>query len=145
MLVEQYRMHQQIMQWSSDAMYAGKLVANEGNSKHSVQDLVVLDPEQGETEFTEIMNGNPLLLIDTAGAMMYEDIDEGIYSTVYTDGDGGLMLFEGYCEMFEEQGVSMRLIDCTYCDIPYSLITEIMRELEEATNYRLHLFSEDFE
>lgn len=70
---------------------------------------------------------------------MYEDIDEGIYSTVYTDGDGGLVLFEGYCEMFEEQGVSMRLIDCTYCDIPYSLMTEIMRELEEATN------SEDFE
>ena len=70
---------------------------------------------------------------------MYEDIEEGIYSAVYTDGDGGLMLFEGYCEMFEEQGVSMRLIDCTYCDMPYSLMATIMQELEEANN------SEDFE
>jgi len=70
---------------------------------------------------------------------MYEDIDGGIYSTFYTDGDGGLMLFEGYCEMFEEQGVSMRLIDCTYCDIPYSIINAIMQELKEANN------SEDFE
>lgn len=70
---------------------------------------------------------------------MYEDIEEGIYKTVYTDGDGGLMLFEGYCEMFEEQGVSMRLIDCTYCDISYSLMATIMQELEEANN------SEDFE
>tara|TARA_S200002703_G_scaffold142821_1_gene135409 strand:- start:166 stop:465 length:300 start_codon:yes stop_codon:yes gene_type:complete len=69
---------------------------------------------------------------------MYEDIEEGIYKTVYTDGDGGLMLFEGHCEMFEEQGVSMRLIDCTYCDIPYSLMTKIMQELEKANN------SEDF-
>ena len=68
---------------------------------------------------------------------MYED-EQGIYKTIYTDGDGGLMLFEGYCEMFEEQGVSMRLIDCTYCDIPYSLMTTIMQELEEANN------SEDF-
>jgi len=70
---------------------------------------------------------------------MYEDIEEGIYKTVYTDGDGGLMLFEGYCETFEEQGVSMRLIDCTYCDISYGLMATIMQELEEANN------SEDFE
>jgi len=65
---------------------------------------------------------------------MFEDIAEGIYSTVYTDGDGGIMLFEGSCEMFEEQGVSVRLIDCTFCDIPYSLIVHIMQELEEANN-----------
>ena len=81
------------MQWSSDAMYAGKLVANEGNCKHSVQDLVVLDPEQGETEFTEIMNGNPLLLIDTAGAMMYEDIDEdSLHESKFNVGECDLVL-----------------------------------------------------
>lgn len=65
---------------------------------------------------------------------MCTDTEKEAYSIVYTDGDGGLMLFEGYCEMFEEQGVSMRLIDCTYCDIPYSLMTTIMQELEEANN-----------
>jgi len=69
--------------------------------------------------------------------LMYGD-EDGIYKTIYMDGDGGLMLFEGYCEMFEEQGVSMRLIGCTYCDISYSLMTKIMQELEEANN------SEDF-
>ena len=69
---------------------------------------------------------------------MYED-EQGIYKTIYTDGDGGLMLFEGHCEMFGEQGVCMRLVDCTYCDISYSLMTKIMQELEKANN------SEDFE
>jgi len=72
MLVEQYRMHHQIMQWSSDAMYSGKLVANQANSQHSVKDLL---PQEME-DHTEIVNGNPLLLIDTAGALMYEGIDE---------------------------------------------------------------------
>tara|TARA_R100000231_G_scaffold95407_1_gene71573 strand:- start:1015 stop:1317 length:303 start_codon:yes stop_codon:yes gene_type:complete len=62
------------------------------------------------------------------------DIGEGIYSTFYTDGDGGLMLFEGYCETFEEQGVSVRLIDCNYCDISYSQMATIMQQLEEANN-----------
>ena len=70
---------------------------------------------------------------------MFGDEEAGIYNIAYTDGDGGLMLFEGYCETFEEQGVSMRLIDCTYCDISYSLMATIMQELEEANN------SEDFE
>jgi hypothetical protein len=66
---------------------------------------------------------------------MYEDKEiGGIYSTVYTDGDGGLMLFEGYCGMFAEHGVAVHFIHCTYCDIPYSIMNAIMRELEEANN-----------
>ena len=69
---------------------------------------------------------------------MYEDKEIlGIFSTVYTDGDGGLMLFEGYCETFSLHGVSVRFIDCTYCDITFDTMQEIMKELKDA-NLRLY-------
>jgi hypothetical protein len=70
---------------------------------------------------------------------MFGDEEAGIYNIAYTDGDGGLMLFEGYCETFEERGVAVHLVECKYCDISYSLMIALMQQLEEATN------SEDFE
>lgn len=39
MLVEQYRMNSQIMQWSSNSMYDSKLVAHPSVATHSVADL----------------------------------------------------------------------------------------------------------
>jgi hypothetical protein len=68
---------------------------------------------------------------------MYEDREIlGVFSTVYTDGDGGLMLFGGYSETFSLYGVSVRFIDCTYCDITFDTMQEIMKELKDA-NLRL--------
>lgn len=69
---------------------------------------------------------------------MYEDREIlGVFSTVYTDGDGGLMIFGGYSETFSLYGVSVRFIDCTYCDITFDTMQEIMKELKDA-NLRLY-------
>ena len=40
MLVEQYRMNQAIMAWSSDALYEGRLVAHPTVRDHTVIDLI---------------------------------------------------------------------------------------------------------
>lgn len=68
MLDEQYRMNQKIMEWSNKAMYNGNLKAHEDVKYRLMTDIYQNNPE-------EILN-NPLLLIDTAGALMYEGIDE---------------------------------------------------------------------
>ncbi len=62
----------------------------------------------------------------------FEDEYSGTYNAVYTDGDGGAMLFEGYSEIFDEQGITVRLLGCTYCDITYDEIHDIVQELKEA-------------
>ena len=64
----------------------------------------------------------------------FEDVDSGTYNAVYTDGDDGVMLFEGYSEIFSEHGASVRLLDCNYCDIPFDHMHDIMQELKEANN-----------
>ena len=62
----------------------------------------------------------------------FEDEYRGTYNAVYTDGDGGVMLFEGYSEIFDEQGITVRLLGCTYCDITYDEMHDIVQELKEA-------------
>ena len=41
MLTVQYRMHQSIMQWSSDELYGGALTAHSSVADHSLSDLKV--------------------------------------------------------------------------------------------------------
>ena len=43
MLVEQYRMNSAIMQWSSQQMYQGRLVAHQSVSDRVLGDLVAVD------------------------------------------------------------------------------------------------------
>jgi superfamily I DNA and/or RNA helicase len=67
----QYRMHQQIMTFSSDHFYAGQLIADESVAKHQLHDL----PSVEENELTR----EPVTFIDTAGAGWDEEIEpEGL-------------------------------------------------------------------
>ncbi|KAI7802486.1 DNA-binding protein SMUBP-2 [Triplophysa rosa] len=70
MLTTQYRMNSAIMQWASEQMYEGKLIAHQSVEKHLLRDLVGV----ADVEDTRI----PLLLIDTAGCGLseMEDTDE---------------------------------------------------------------------
>ena len=52
------------MEWSSNALYFGRVVAGEGVAEHRLCDL----PGVERTEFTETV----LLLVDTAGCQMQE-------------------------------------------------------------------------
>jgi superfamily I DNA and/or RNA helicase len=72
MLVEQYRMNQVIMAWSSQQMYENRLVAHGSVRNHVINDLL----EESKDQTTELDCANPLLFIDTAGALMYEAVEE---------------------------------------------------------------------
>ncbi|XP_032213741.1 DNA-binding protein SMUBP-2 isoform X3 [Mustela erminea] len=63
-LTVQYRMHQAIMRWASDALYSGRLTAHPAVAGHLLQDL----PGVAATEETSV----PLLLVDTAGCGLFE-------------------------------------------------------------------------
>ncbi|KAM5247003.1 DNA-binding protein SMUBP-2 [Ctenodactylus gundi] len=64
MLTVQYRMHQAIMRWASEAMYHGQLTAHPSVAGRLLRDL----PGVAATEET----GMPLLLVDTAGCGLLE-------------------------------------------------------------------------
>ena len=55
-------------------------------------------------------------------------------NVLYFDSDDGIALFSSCVDMFEGTGFQMKLIDCNYCDIPFSYmidIIEIFKEFEE--------------
>ena len=67
LLSVQYRMHEQIMNWSSQAMYEGALEAHESVRQHRLGELPTVD--LGEDL------DSPLLFIDTAGFDAPEKVD----------------------------------------------------------------------
>ena len=90
MLVEQYRMNELIMNWSSQSMYQGRLVAHDSVSQRTILDLVNAENQENlESEIT-----SPLLFIDTAGALMFEGIDTevGVNESKYNFGEVDLVL-----------------------------------------------------
>ena len=66
-LVDQYRMHQKIMEFSSKEFYHGTLVAD-----HSVQSHLLKDME-GVRE--DLLTSTPLLFLDTAGSGWEEELE----------------------------------------------------------------------
>ncbi|MDA8967732.1 AAA domain-containing protein [bacterium] len=66
-LTVQYRMHESIMQFSSDTFYDGKLIADASIRQHRLCDL----PDVIEMPLTD----SPLAFIDTAGAEFEEQIE----------------------------------------------------------------------
>jgi len=58
--------------------------------------------------------------------------EEGFRGTycLYTDGDGGVMEFKNWCEIFEEHGMKIALRGCTYCDIAFGEMEDIAAKLE---------------
>lgn len=69
MLTIQYRMHQSIMEYFSNALYGGRLVADPSVAQH----LLPMLPGVRETEDTV----HPLVVLDTAGCGMEETEEEG--------------------------------------------------------------------
>ena len=71
LLSVQYRMHEQIMSFSSDHFYDGELVAHESVAGHLLSDLEFVEP----TEFSQ----TTMTFIDTAGANWDEELEpEGL-------------------------------------------------------------------
>lgn len=51
MLKVQYRMHQDIMEWSSNALYSGLIVAHQSVAKHLLKDLEGVQEDENTGTF----------------------------------------------------------------------------------------------
>ena len=60
-----------------------------------------------------------------------EDEDQYECSVLYFDSDDGVALISAYCEVFDEDGFKIELIDCSYCDIKMTDMIEIIYMFEE--------------
>ncbi|ETN14479.1 hypothetical protein PPTG_07525 [Phytophthora nicotianae INRA-310] len=71
MLDTQYRMHEDISEWSSQAMYKGELKSFEGVAKRKLHEL----PHVSISKEDELLSAT-LLLLDTAGCELEEDSND---------------------------------------------------------------------
>ena len=51
-------------------------------------------------------------------------------NALYTDGDSGLALVS-MSEVFDDEGISIQLICCNYCDFDFDVLSDIVYELQE--------------
>tara|TARA_R110000822_G_scaffold77976_1_gene186822 strand:- start:102 stop:410 length:309 start_codon:yes stop_codon:yes gene_type:complete len=59
------------------------------------------------------------------------DEDEDYCSILYFDSDGGVAFLSNSTDMFSEGAFQLKLIDCNYCDIPFSKMKEMISVIEK--------------
>uniref|UniRef100_A0A2K6SNB1 DNA-binding protein SMUBP-2 n=1 Tax=Saimiri boliviensis boliviensis TaxID=39432 RepID=A0A2K6SNB1_SAIBB len=113
-LTVQYRMHQAIMRWASEAMYLRQLTAHPSVAGHLLRDL----PGVAATEET----GVPLLLVDTAGCGLFELEEEDEQSK---GNPGEVRLVSLHIQALVDAGVPARDIAVVS---PYNLQVDLLRQ-----------------
>ena len=114
MLTVQYRMHQAIMCWASEAMYHGQLTSHPSVAGHLLKDL----PGVTDTEETRV----PLLLIDTAGCGLLELEEEDSQSK---GNPGEVRLVTLHIQALVDAGVQAGDIAVI---APYNLQVDLLRQ-----------------
>lgn len=129
MLTTQYRMNSAIMQWASEQMYEGKLIAHQSVEKHLLRDLVGV----ADVEDTRI----PLLLIDTAGCGLseMEDTDEQSKGN-----QGEVDIVALHIKALTEAGLQVKDIAVI---APYNLQVDLLREKLSHKHAELEIKSVD--
>ncbi|XP_032735590.1 DNA-binding protein SMUBP-2 [Lontra canadensis] len=113
-LTVQYRMHQAIMRWASDALYSGQLTAHPAVAGHLLRDL----PGVTATEETSV----PLLLVDTAGCGLFELEEEDDQSK---GNPGEVRLASLHIQALVDAGVQASDIAVI---TPYNLQVDLLRQ-----------------
>nr|XP_035929299.1 DNA-binding protein SMUBP-2 isoform X3 [Halichoerus grypus] len=113
-LTVQYRMHEAIMRWASDALYHGQLTAHPSVAGHLLRDL----PGVAATEET----GIPLLLVDTAGCGLFELEEEDDQSK---GNPGEVRLVSLHIQALVDAGVQASDIAII---TPYNLQVDLLRQ-----------------
>ncbi|RXM31129.1 hypothetical protein EOD39_7248 [Acipenser ruthenus] len=114
MLTVQYRMNHAIMQWASEQMYAGKLVAHSSVEGHLLKDLPGVIPNE-ETCI-------PLLLIDTASCGLFELEVEDEQSK---GNPGEVEIVAAHVQALTEAGIKAKDISVI---APYNLQVDMLRQ-----------------
>tara|TARA_R110000787_G_scaffold222911_3_gene331390 strand:- start:240 stop:545 length:306 start_codon:yes stop_codon:yes gene_type:complete len=55
--------------------------------------------------------------------------DSNQFSILYFDGDGGVVIFKNPSEISDTNGFSIELINCSYCDVSFKDMSEILKIL----------------
>ncbi|KAL7546716.1 hypothetical protein ACHAWF_010043 [Thalassiosira exigua] len=93
MLEVQYRMHQSISDWASNAMYGGKLISHESVKGRKLSDLPLVAEKaqtQGEIMECDGLKDTTLLLVDTTGCDMHETANEA--GSRYNEGEANIVV-----------------------------------------------------
>ncbi|KAM9301529.1 DNA-binding protein SMUBP-2 [Gastrophryne carolinensis] len=114
MLTVQYRMHEAVMQWASQALYGGKLTSHSSVANHLLRDL----PGVALTDETSI----PLLLIDTAHCGLFEMEVEDEQSK---GNPGEVRLVDLHVQALTKAGLKARDIAVI---APYNLQVDLLRQ-----------------
>lgn len=114
MLTVQYRMHTTIMEWSSTAMYDGRLEAAESVRAHLLRDL----PDVAATPDTTA----PFVFLDTAGCGLEESEDAHDGSKA-NEGEAGVVV--RHVEHLLDAGVEARQIAVI---TPYNAQVQLLRD-----------------
>ncbi|KAM6160185.1 DNA-binding protein SMUBP-2 [Erethizon dorsatum] len=128
-LTMQYRMHQAIMHWASEAMYLGQLRAHPSVEGHLLRDL----PGVAATEET----GIPLLLVDTASCGLFELEEEDDQSRGNL---GEVRLVSLHIQALVDAGVQAGDIAVI---TPYNLQVDLLRQSLEHKHPELEIKSVD--
>ncbi|KAK8384380.1 hypothetical protein O3P69_009288 [Scylla paramamosain] len=116
MLTQQYRMHSDIMQWASDALYQGRLTAHPSVSTHLLAHLPGVTP----TEDTE----TAAVVVDTAGCECWElDTDD----TQSKANPGEAVVVACHVKALVVAGVPQEAIAVI---TPYNLQVEMVRSVD---------------
>ncbi len=96
MLQIQYRMHQDIANWASAAMYHGKLLSHESVKARKLHHLSHISREEyadrsdgGDVTLASMTRDATLLLIDTAGCEMFESVNAS--GSRYNEGEASIV------------------------------------------------------
>ncbi|XP_003468365.3 DNA-binding protein SMUBP-2 [Cavia porcellus] len=128
-LTVQYRMHQAIMHWASEAMYGGQLTAHSSVAGQLLRDL----PGVTATEET----GIPLLLVDTASCGLFELEEEDDQSK---GNPGEVRLVSLHIQALVDAGVQASDIAVI---TPYNLQVDLLRQSLEHKHPELEIKSVD--
>mmetsp|Transcript_20073 Transcript_20073/g.43547 ORF Transcript_20073/g.43547 Transcript_20073/m.43547 type:complete len:1062 (+) Transcript_20073:135-3320(+) len=93
MLEVQYRMHQDISDWASNAMYNGKLISHESVRDRQLLTLPLVAEKaktQGDKEECDSLEKVTLMLVDTTGCDMHETANEA--GSRYNEGEVNIVV-----------------------------------------------------
>ena len=126
MLEVQYRMHKDIAEWASTAMYHGKLLSHESVRSRKLADLPQFNytttSAENEQQHNEGIEHTTLMLIDTTGCDMHETTNEA--GSRYNEGEAGIVV--SHVNSLISLGLSAQDIAVI---TPYNGQVELLRKL----------------
>jgi ATP-dependent RNA/DNA helicase IGHMBP2 len=138
MLKVQYRMHEDISNWASEASYNGELLTHDSVKYRTIGQLVKAEDADGSKDAfdDDIVSKVALLLVDTAGCGMYET--QSSSGSRYNEGEAEIVV--QHVQTLLDKGVQQEQIAII---TPYNGQVEVLRTLLLPDHPKLEIRSVD--